>query len=117
MSNQRVSIQKTVYSKEGLSKIVDREFKEFAPPVPEEDPDTVEELFRLYDKLYFTIPVEGELSSHEYLINRSSELVDTDLTNEQIQPLLDEIALLRTELLEANQEIANLTSNLADGGN
>lgn len=117
MSNQKITIQKTVYNKEGLSKVVNRSFTEFASPTPVEDPDTVEELFRLYEKLYFTIPVEGELSSHEYLVNRSSELVNTDLTNEQIQPLLDEIALLRTELLEANEEIANLTSNLANGGN
>ena len=44
MANQKIQIQKTVYNNAGLSKIVDREFKAFAEPVPEQDPDTVEEL-------------------------------------------------------------------------
>lgn len=117
MANQKIQIQKTVYNNAGLSKIVDREFKVFAEPVPEQDTDTVEELFRLYDKLYLEIPVDGETNSHEYLIARSSELVNVDLDNEAIQPLLEEISDLRTELLAANQEIANLNIKLADGGN
>jgi len=117
MSNQKIQIQKTVYDNTGLSKIVDREFKAFAEPVPEQDTDTTDELFRLYDKLYLEIPVNGETNSHEYLITRSSELVDVDIDNEAIQPLLDEITQLRTDLLAANQEIANLNIKLANGGN
>jgi len=117
MANQKVQIKKTVYSSAGLSKIVDREFKAFADPVPAQDTDTVDELFRLYDKLYLEVPVNGEVNSHEYLVNKSSELVDVDLDNEAIQPLLEEISQLRQQLLEANIEIANLNTNLANGGN
>lgn len=117
MANQKIQIQKTVYNNAGLSEIVDREFKAFAEPVPEQDTDTVEELFRLYDKLYLEVPVSGEFDSHEYLISRSSELINIDLDNEAIQPLLEEISDLRTELLAANQEIANLNTKLANGGN
>jgi len=43
--------------------------------------------------------------------------VNVDVDNEAIQPLLEEISDLRTELLAANQEIANLNIKLADGGN
>lgn len=117
MANQKIQIQKTVYNSAGLSKIVDREFKAFAEPVPVQDTDTVDELFRLYDKLYLEIPLNGEINSHEYLITRSSELVNVDLDNEAIQPLLEEISELRTELLAANQEIANLNIKLANGRN
>ena len=117
MANQKIQIKKTVYNNAGLSKIVDREFKAFADPIPVQDTDTVEELFRLYDKLYLEIPVNGETNSHEYLVNKSSELVDVDLDNEAIQPLLEEITQLRTELLQANQEIADLNIKLADGRN
>lgn len=117
MANQKIQIQKTVYNNAGLSKIVDREFKAFTEPVPEQDTDTVDELFRLYDKLYLEIPVIGDTNSHEYLITRSSELINVDLDNEAIQPLLEEISDLRTELLAANQEIANLNIKLANGGN
>ena len=117
MANQKIQIQKTVYNNAGLSKIVDREFRVFAEPVPVQDTDTVDELFRLYDKLYLEIPVNGEINSHEYLVNKSSELVNTDSDNEVIQPLLEEISQLRTELLAANQEIANLNIQLANGRN
>jgi hypothetical protein len=117
MANQKVQIKKTVYSNVGLSKIVDREFRAFANPIPVQDTDTVGELFRLYDKLYLDIPVNGESDSHEYLITRSSELVDVDIDNEAIQPLLDEISELRQQLLEANIEITKLNTNLANGGN
>lgn len=117
MANQEVQIKKTVYNNESLSKIVDRAFKTFGETVPEQDTDTVEEFFRLYDKLYLDIPVNGDSNSHEYLITKSSELVDVDIDNEAIQPLLDEISELRQQLLEANIEITNLTTNSANGGN
>lgn len=117
MANQKVQIRKTVYDNAGLSKIVDREFKAFAEPVPEQDPDTVEELFRLYDKLYLEIPIEGESNSHQYIVTKSSDLLNVDLDNEAIQPLLEEISELRTQLLESNREIANLNIQLANGGN
>lgn len=103
-----IKIQKTVYNSTEFEKVVDRSFSTFTQPVPEEDTDTVDELFRLYEKLYFVIDIEGELNSHEYLIRRSSELVNFERSTEEIQPLLDEIAQLREQLLQANQQILDL---------
>jgi len=103
-----IDIQKKVYNKEQASTVIDREFRAYAPPVPEQDPDTVEELFRLYNKLFYTIPLEGEINSHQYLLRKSSELVDFEKTTEEIQPLLDEIAQLRQQLLQANQEALDI---------
>jgi hypothetical protein len=103
-----IQIQKTVFNATEFNRVVDRSFSTFTQPVVEEDTDTVENFFRLYDKLYFEIDVTGETDSHEYLIRKSSELVDFEKNTEDIQPLLDEIAQLRTELLQANQQILNL---------
>ena len=103
-----VDILKTVYNKEQASTVIDREFKTFAPPVLAQDPDTVNELFRLYDELFYTIPLEGETNSHQYLLKRSSEVTNYEKSTEDIQPLLDEIAQLRQQLLNANQEILDL---------
>lgn len=103
-----VKIQKTVYNSVEFEKVVDRRFNTFVQPIAEEDPDTVEEFFRLYEKLYFVIDIEGETDSHEYLIKKSSELVNFERSTEEIQPLLDEIAQLRDELLQANQQILDL---------
>ena len=103
-----VKIQKTVYNSIEFGKVVDSTFSTFTQPVPEEDTDTVDEFFRLYEKLYFVIDVEGETNSHEYLIKKSSELVNFERSTEEIQPLLDEIAQFREQLLQANQQILDL---------
>lgn len=107
-----ISIQKTVYSTVDFNKVVDTTFKTFTQPVPEEDTDTSEELFRLYEKLYYVIDVKGESDSHEYLIKMSSELVSFDRVTEDIQPLLDEIAQLRQQNLALNQQILTLETNI-----
>jgi hypothetical protein len=108
MAKERIRIQKDSYNSNQFSTIVDREFKTFIKPAIEIDTDTVEEFFRLYDKLFFTIPIEGEINSHQYILQRSSELTDFEKTTEDIQPLLDEIAQLRQQLLDANQQIFDL---------
>lgn len=103
-----IQIQKTVFNSTEFEKVVDRAFSTFIQPAVEEDTDTVEEFFRLYEKLYYDIDVEGETNSHEYLIRKSSELVNFEKSTEEIQPLLDEIAQLREQLLQANQQILDL---------
>ena len=103
-----VQIQKTVFNSTEFGKVVNRNFSTFTQPVPEEDTDTVDELFRLYEKLYFVIDIQGEVNSHEYLVRKSSELANFERSTEEIQPLLDEIAQLREQLLQANQQILDL---------
>ena len=111
MAKERIRIRKQVYRSDQVNNLVDREFNTFTKTLPEVDTDTVEELFRLYDKLYFSIPLEGDQNSHQYLLQKSSELVDFEKTTEDIQPLLDEIAQLRQQLLEANQQLFELENN------
>jgi len=103
-----INIQKTVFSTVDYNKVIDSTFKTFTQPVPEEDPDTPEQLFRLYEKLYYVIDVMGEENSHEYLVKKSSELLTFDRVTEDIQPLLDEIAQLRQENLSLNRQILDL---------
>jgi hypothetical protein len=107
-----INIQKTVFNAVDFTKVVDNTFSTFVQPVPEEDPDTPEELFRLYEKLYFVIDVTGETNSHEYLVKKSSELLTFDRVTQDIQPLLDEIAQLRQENLALNQQILTLETNI-----
>lgn len=107
-----IQLQKTVFGKVDFSKVVDTSFKTFTQPVPEEDLDTPEELFRLYDKLYYSIDLEGDENSHRYLVNKSSELLNFDATTEDIQPLLDEIAQLREENLALNQQVFTLETKI-----
>lgn len=110
-----VKIQKTVFNSEEYVDIVDRKFKFFKQPEPIVDTDTIEELFRLYDKLFITIPIEGPNRTHQYLVERSSELYSVDSQLDTIQPLLDEVAALREQLLDANRQIMELEIQLAGG--
>ena len=105
---ENIKVQKTVYKKDQFGKVVDRTFNTFAQPdlLPAER--TVEEFFNDYENLYYDIPPKGAAQSHQYLIGKSSELVNFEKDTEDIQPLLDEISQLRQQLLEANQEIIEL---------
>lgn len=107
MDKESVAIHKKVFKKGDIDTVIDTEFKTFTKTV-EIDTDTVQELFRLYNKLYYTIPIEGENESHQYLLQKSSELTTLEKSIEDIQPLLDEVAQLRGQLLSANQQIFEL---------
>jgi len=113
---KKVEIKKTVFNRKEFNGVVDSKFRFFTEPEPVTDPDTVQELFRLYDKLYALVPIEGEEQTHQYLVERSSELYKIDVQLESIQPLLDEIASLRTQNLEGNRRILELEMQLANGG-
>lgn len=108
-----VQVQKTVRNKEEFNKVVNREFTTFVKPAPIEDTDTVQELFRLYEKLFYIIPIQGEVNSHEYLLKQSSTIASFEKSTEEIQPLLDEIAQLREQLLIANQQNIDLQQQIA----
>lgn len=104
MANE-IRLQKTVYEKGNVDKVIDRTFSTFAQPVPVEDLPTVEEFFELYEQLYYEIPIEGVTQSHQYLVQRSSELLNFEKDTDDIQPLLDEIAILREQILEYQQQL------------
>jgi|TARA_R100000081_G_scaffold63601_1_gene32293 hypothetical protein len=112
MANKKIQISKSSFNSREFKRVVDTEFKTFAKPIEEVDTDTVEELFRLYDKLFYTIPVEGEDNSHQYLLRKSSEITNLDNLSDDIEPFLNEIAQLRQQLLEANETIFNLENNI-----
>lgn len=114
---EEVKIQKTVFNKPEFDQVVDREFKFFTPPEELVDNDTVTELFRLYNKLYFEIPLRNSNTSHEFLIRKSSELVDFPEEETNIQPLLDEISNLRAQLVDANEQILDLQLQVATTSN
>jgi len=106
----KIEIRRTILNKTDYDQVIDRSFNTFVKPTP---PDTSSQLnlfFKLYEDLYFEIPVDGEFNSHRYLIEKSSELVTLEVDQINIQPLLDEISQLREQLLEANTQIINLQS-------
>jgi hypothetical protein len=97
----KVRLSRNVYNNDDLSKTVSRDFTSFVEETSDEN-DTVNELFRLYSKLFYDIPAQGDIESHEFLIRESSKVVELEQENLEVQPLLDEIADLRERLLQQN---------------
>lgn len=110
-----IKLIKRAFNAGQFNKVVDRDFETFTQPVTVIETDTIEELFRLYNKLYLDIPIEGPESSHEFLVLESSKLYNLDKVTEEIQPLLDEITQLRLQLVGANSTISDLEAQLANG--
>jgi hypothetical protein len=107
---EKVTISRQVFDKSQFSKTVSIEFTQLtssAAPVTSSLP-TVNDFFLLYDQLFFDIPKFGDLNSHQYLVATSGNYLDGAQINESIQLLLDEIAALRTSLLNSNRQIAEL---------
>lgn len=117
MENTRVSVgfEAKGYDRVDLDFVVDRTFSQFGQQ-EEVSEKTVEQFFIDYENLFYQIPVEGEINSHEYLIRKSSELYHLDTSYENIQPLLDEITLLRSQSVVYQQTIIDLQTQLATAG-
>ena len=108
-----VKIRKTVFNKEQFKKVVYNKFTTFTQPVDEIDDITISEFFDNYRKLYYEIPLQGD-NSHTTLIEESSKLVDFERDTENIQPLLDEIANLREQNNNLNQQVFELEQQQAN---
>ena len=62
--------------------------------------------------MFYDIPEIGEFNSHEYLIKQSSEYINFEVNQEEIEALQAEIAQLRTELLNAQKQIIELQTGI-----
>lgn len=106
------SLNKTVYDSTQYKKVVDTSFSQLAPPPPpKEDTITVGEFFTYYNKIFYDIPTNGNINSHEYLVKTSGEYINISAPNEEVQLLLDEITSLRQQLLETQQQVINLQTS------
>lgn len=102
-----LEIRRTVANRSELDRVVSTEFTTFVD-IDEEISLNVDEFFSEYERLFYEIPTLGETNSHEYLASRSGDQANLDKASQDIQPLLDEIASLREQLIEANLTIASL---------
>ena len=107
-------LNKTVFKKEAYENTIDTSFAQVStPPLPLEDTITVSEFFDLYNAIFYDIPSNGSINSHEYLVKTSGEYINFEQNDEDIQALLDEITTLRHDLLIANEQILTLQTNAA----
>ena len=102
-------LNRTVFNKDAYENTIDTSFSQVAiPPPPLEDTITVTEFFNLYNAIFYDIPTQGETNSHAYIVAKSGDYINADQINEDVQALLDEITILRQDLLAANQQLITL---------
>ena len=109
--SESVNLNKQVYDKRQYTKIIDTSFKQLGVKTIQEQIDqqpTVDEFFNMYNELFYQIPELGATNSHEYLIKKSSEYIAFDANQDEIIALQNEIAQLRTDLLDTQKQVIEL---------
>ena len=115
---QQVTLTKQVYDKNQYQKVIDTSFTQLVQPTASTGSalPTVDQFFDFYNQLFFDIPKFGETNSHEYLIKTSQEYVGTsNVVNDEIQALIDEITELRQENLDLQQQLLTIVQNTNNG--
>ncbi len=111
----QINLNKKVYAKDQYERVINTNFTQLANTTPSSITPvptiSVSEFFQNYNQIFFQIPKEGETNSHEYLVKTSSEYINADLVNNDIQALIDEINILQQNNLELNQQIFELQSS------
>lgn len=114
MGNLRnIGFNTTVYDRDSVDNVLDRSFKEFAQTASA-DTRSLSQFFKDYEHFYYQMPISGATGSHQYLVEKSSELYKTSSLSEDIQPLLDEITLLRSQSVADQQTIIDLRLELGE---
>ena len=107
-----INLNKKVYAKNQYEKVIDTKFSQLANSPSSTAAITttisVDEFFQYYTDLFFQIPKLGETNSHEYLVKTSSEYIDSNTINADIQALIDEINALQQQNLELNQQLVEI---------
>ena len=101
---ERVDLLKQVYSKSEYTKIIDTSFSQLGvESIPDQlnNVFTVADFFQQYDLLFYDIPAEGDINSHQNLVETSGEYIGFDKDNDLINALQQEISQLRRDLLAA----------------
>jgi hypothetical protein len=112
----QIPVQKTVFNKEKYSRVIDTQFTQLISVEEEENLSfTVDDFFELYDQLFYQIPRDGETNSHQYILQREADYLGIDLSQDNVQALLDEITSLRQQVLDTQtviNELTKATSNI-----
>ena len=109
---ENINLNKEVFEKRAYLKTINTSFSELGVKTIQQQLDsqpTVIEFFNLYNELFYQIPEMGASNSHEYLVKTSGEYISFEERDELINALQQEIATLRTQLLEAENNLANAT--------
>ena len=106
----QIPIEKQVFDKDAFGKVINTQFSYLLNNQAEETPTfTIEDFFQLYEDLFYQIPKEGDSNSHQYILQKEADYLGISISQDDVQALLDEITLLRQQVLETQQTVNDLT--------
>jgi hypothetical protein len=108
----QIPIQRTVFNKNKFTKVVDTQFSQLInnQSVEETPSFTLNDFFQLYEDLFDQIPKEGDINSHQYILQKEADYLGVQIDKDDVQSLLDEITSLRQEVLDSQTIINELTT-------
>jgi len=111
--SEQIQISKRVFSKDDYKKVINTSFNQLLTPITTTEPTfSIDDFFQTYSDLFYQIPKEGDVNSHSFILNKTTDYLGVKLADDiDIQALLDEITELRQQLLDANTLVNNLTKN------
>lgn len=113
---EKINLTRQEFNKNQYTQVINTDFTELGQPtgsVETVETISVGEFFNNYQEIFFQIPKFGESNSHEYLVKTSGEYIDFTTSDENIEPLIQEITQLRQQNLELTQQIVDLqTQNI-----
>ncbi len=107
-------MKKRVFDKNAYPKVIDTQFKQLLSTVEEEETlsFTIEDFFELYEQLFYQIPREGDTNSHQYIIEKEAEYLGIIISQDDIQALLDEITVLRQQIVDTQNTLDELSKTI-----
>lgn len=116
MSKINIDLVKEEFKKAQFDKVVDTQFNQLLPQTtPPVSEPTVNDLFTLYNKLFYDIPPTGN-NSHTTLIERSSEFINYKDQDKTIETLLEEINSLQAQINTLTEENIKLQVTSLNNG-
>ena len=102
-----INLTKQELARGQYTQVINTSFTQLIPTVPTNIAPTisVQEFFGYYSSLFFQIPEFGDVNSHQYIINTSTEYIGETGEDSTTQALIDEITQLREENLELQQQL------------
>ena len=114
------NLRREAFNRKQFDDTIDTSFKELGianqPDPATFDPSlaTVGDFFTIYQTLFYQIPKQGDVNSHEFLIKESTEYTQFIAQQEVINALLAEIDELRAQNVTLVQDMTNTITNLED---
>lgn len=110
----RIPIEKQVFDKNQFGKVINTQFTQLIDQQQTEPTPTftLDDFFTLYDQLFYQIPKEGDIDSHQYIIQREAEYLGIIIDQDDIQALLDEITALRQQVLDTQTALNDLSKTI-----